>query len=274
MERALLAHAVGGPDDRRDGAGLQQQDTIETDDGTFQLRIKRYDTGLSATPSSRQRATGDRRRCGRDHGAREPGSTPRGGTRATRTARSALRTRVARTLSNPVERPNVFRVAPTDHGTALRLADLLDPEGTQDRARGRRLGLRPGRRQGTRRVLCAEPGSGRDQPDRAGRLGRPRSRGPPREASQRHGSPRLGPAGRRSPAFSRRHAPRAGTSPSTRRLPARTRTSRSPGACTPSRMGGRPHVRGGRADGRGGARASGSRSSRSTSSASASSSSA
>jgi ABC-type branched-subunit amino acid transport system substrate-binding protein len=32
-------------------------------------------------------------------------------------------------LVDPVERPNVFRVAPTDHGTAFRLAEYLIPKG-------------------------------------------------------------------------------------------------------------------------------------------------
>ena len=37
-------------------------------------------------------------------------------------------------LVDPVKRPNVFRVAPTDHGMAFRFAEYLDPEDAEDRA--------------------------------------------------------------------------------------------------------------------------------------------
>ena len=43
---------------------------------------------------------------------------------------------------DPVARPNVFRVAPTDHGIAFRLAEYLIPKGLHIARLPRRLGVR------------------------------------------------------------------------------------------------------------------------------------
>jgi branched-chain amino acid transport system substrate-binding protein len=112
-----------------DGAQLAADEaTIKTDDGTVRFRIKRYDTGLSA-----RRAVANVRRALAD-GAVAIIDEGTGINASWRLARDADRP-VCITyqggvdLVDPVERPNVFRVAPTDHGTAFRLAEYLIPKG-------------------------------------------------------------------------------------------------------------------------------------------------
>ena len=80
-------------------------------------------------------------------------------------------------LVDPVERPNVFRIAPTDHGTAFRLAEYLVPKGLKiglvadDSAYGQEGAKALGE-------SFAEPGGGRDLTHRSGGSRRPRPRGP------------------------------------------------------------------------------------------------
>ena len=129
-------------------------------------------------------------------------------------------------LVDPVARPNVFRIAPTDRGLAYRLAEYLVPKGlhvallTDDTGYGRqgaasldkafalnpenvaaRIEL-PAGRPTSRRRCCARSGPG-----------------PTRCWS--------GPAGRRSPPCSRPPVRAAGTSRSTRRRQAPTRSCAS-----------------------------------------------
>jgi branched-chain amino acid transport system substrate-binding protein len=112
-----------------DGAGLAAANTVvKTKGGTYRFRIKRYDTGLSASTAVRnvRRAVADGVVAILDEGTgvnaswriaadagRPIGITYQGGVG----------------LVDPVERPNVFRIAPTDHGMAFRLAEYLIPKG-------------------------------------------------------------------------------------------------------------------------------------------------
>ena len=112
-----------------DGAQLAADEArIQTDDGKFRFRIKRYDTGLSA-----RRAVANVRRALAD-GAVAIIDEGTGINASWRLARDADRPicityQGGADLVDPVERPNVFRVAPTDHGTAFRLAEYLIPKG-------------------------------------------------------------------------------------------------------------------------------------------------
>jgi ABC-type branched-subunit amino acid transport system substrate-binding protein len=112
-----------------DGAQLAADEAnIKTDEGTARFRIKRYDTGLSA-----RRAVANVRRALAD-GAVAIIDEGTGINASWRLARDADRPTCITyqggvDLVDPVERPNVFRVAPTDHGTAFRLAEYLIPKG-------------------------------------------------------------------------------------------------------------------------------------------------
>ena len=112
-----------------DGAQLAADEaSIKTDDGTVRFRIKRYDTGLSA-----RRAVANVRRALAD-GAVAIIDEGTGINASWRLARDADRPTCITyqggvDLVDPVERPNVFRVAPTDHGTSFRLAEYLIPKG-------------------------------------------------------------------------------------------------------------------------------------------------
>jgi branched-chain amino acid transport system substrate-binding protein len=112
-----------------DGAQLAADEAaIKTDDGTLRFRIKRYDTGLSA-----RRAVANVRRAIAD-GAVAILDEGTGINASWRLVRDADRPicityQGGVDLVDPVERPNVFRVAPTDHGTAFRLAEYLIPKG-------------------------------------------------------------------------------------------------------------------------------------------------
>ena len=112
-----------------DGAQLAADEAnIETDNGTYRFRIKRYDSGLSA-----RRAVANVRRAIAD-GAVAILDEGTGINASWRLARDADRLicityQGGVDLVDPVERPNVFRIAPTDHGTAFRLAEYLVPKG-------------------------------------------------------------------------------------------------------------------------------------------------
>jgi ABC-type branched-subunit amino acid transport system substrate-binding protein len=112
-----------------DGAQLAADEaSIETDDGTYRFRVKRYDSGLSA-----RRAVANVRRAIAD-GAVAILDEGTGINASWGLARDADRPicityQGGVDLVDPVERPNVFRIAPTDHGTAFRLAEYLVPKG-------------------------------------------------------------------------------------------------------------------------------------------------
>ena len=111
-----------------DGAQLAADEAnIQTDEGTYRLRIKRYDTGLSARRAVRnvRQAIADGAVAIVDEGTgvnaswrladdadRPLGITYQGGV----------------DLVDLEQRPNVFRIAPTDRGTAFRLAEYLIPK--------------------------------------------------------------------------------------------------------------------------------------------------
>jgi ABC-type branched-subunit amino acid transport system substrate-binding protein len=112
-----------------DGAGLAAVNTVlRTKEGTYTFRIKRYDTGLST-----QTAVGNVRRAVAD-GAVAIVDEGTGINASWRIAAEADRP-IGITyqggvgLVDPVGRPNVFRIAPTDHGTAFRFAEYLIPKG-------------------------------------------------------------------------------------------------------------------------------------------------
>lgn len=111
------------------GAELAAANTVvKTKEGTYRFRIKRYDTGLSA-----QTAVGNVRHAVAD-GAIAIVDEGTGINASWRIAADASRP-VGITyqggvdLVDPIERPNVFRIAPTDHGMAFRLAEYLIPKG-------------------------------------------------------------------------------------------------------------------------------------------------
>jgi len=112
-----------------DGAGLAAANTVvRTKEGSYTFRIKRYDTGLST-----QTAVGNVRRAVAD-GAVAIIDEGTGINASWRLAADADRP-IGITyqggvgLVDPVKRPNVFRIAPTDHGTAFRFAEYLIPKG-------------------------------------------------------------------------------------------------------------------------------------------------
>jgi ABC-type branched-subunit amino acid transport system substrate-binding protein len=112
-----------------DGAGLAAANTVvRTKEGAYTFRIKRYDTGLSTQAAVRnvRRAIADGAVAIVDEGTginaswriaadadRPIGITYQGGVG----------------LVDPIKRPNVYRIAPTDHGTAFRFAEYLIPKG-------------------------------------------------------------------------------------------------------------------------------------------------
>ena len=111
-----------------DGAQLAADEArIETDDGNFRFRIKRYDTGLSARRAVRnvRQAIADGAVAIVDEGT--------GVNASWRLANDADRP-IGITYQGGVDlvdleqRPNVFRIAPTDHGTSFRLAEYLIPK--------------------------------------------------------------------------------------------------------------------------------------------------
>jgi ABC-type branched-subunit amino acid transport system substrate-binding protein len=111
------------------GAELAAANTVvTTKEGRYRFRIKRYDTGLSA-----RTAVGNVRRAVAD-GAVAILDEGTGVNASWRTAADADRP-IGITyqggigLVDPMKRPNVFRVAPTDHGMAFRFAEYLIPKG-------------------------------------------------------------------------------------------------------------------------------------------------
>jgi ABC-type branched-subunit amino acid transport system substrate-binding protein len=111
-----------------DGAGLAAANrVVNTKEGTYRFRIKRYDTGLSAQAAvaNVRHAVADGAVAIVDEGTgidaswrlaadadRPIGITYQGGVG----------------LVDTVQRANVFRIAPTDHGMAFRLAEYLIPK--------------------------------------------------------------------------------------------------------------------------------------------------
>jgi ABC-type branched-subunit amino acid transport system substrate-binding protein len=100
---------------------------INTKEGAFSFRIKRYDSGLSA-----RRAVANIRRAIAD-GAIAIIDEGTGINASWRIANDAdtpicIAFQGGKGLVDPNERPNVFRIAPTDHGVAFRLAEYLIPK--------------------------------------------------------------------------------------------------------------------------------------------------
>ena len=95
-------------------------------------------------------------------------------------------------LVDPVKRPNVFRIAPTDSGLAYRLGEYLDPEGASRRADDGRHRLRPPGSGGARQGFRAGPEERRraDRPPRE--PDRPLAAGAACEARRRGRAARVG----------------------------------------------------------------------------------
>jgi branched-chain amino acid transport system substrate-binding protein len=111
-----------------DGAELAAANAgVDAKGVKYKFRIKRYDTGLSA-----RRAVANVRRAIAD-GAVAIVDEGTGVDASWRLARDAgiplaVTYQGGEGLIDPVERPNVFRVAPTDHGMSFRLAEYLIPK--------------------------------------------------------------------------------------------------------------------------------------------------
>jgi len=111
-----------------DGAELAAADaSVDAKGVRYKFRIKRYDTGLSARTAvaNVRRAIADGAVAIVDEGTGVDASW--------RIARDADRPLAVtyqggEGLIDPVTRPNVFRVAPTDHGMAFRFAEYLIPK--------------------------------------------------------------------------------------------------------------------------------------------------
>ena len=91
-------------------------------------------------------------------------------------------------------RPNVFRIAPTNHGIAFRYAEYLIPKKLKVGAALRRQRLRPRGRRRHREGVLGESGGGRAEADAAGRPDRPDAADPAGAALGSDRAARLGPA--------------------------------------------------------------------------------
>jgi ABC-type branched-subunit amino acid transport system substrate-binding protein len=111
------------------GAELAGATTVlKTKEGTYRFRIKRYDTGLSARTAvgNMRHALADGAVAILDEGTGVNASW-RLAAKAGRPIGITYQGGVG--LVDPDARPNVFRIAPTDHGMAFRLAEYLIPKG-------------------------------------------------------------------------------------------------------------------------------------------------
>jgi ABC-type branched-subunit amino acid transport system substrate-binding protein len=111
-----------------DGADLAASKlAVESKGTTFRFRIKRYDTGLSARTAVRnvRRAIADGAVAIVDEGTGVDASS-----RIARDADLPLAVvyQGGEGLVDPIARPHVFRIAPTDHGMSFRLAEYLIPK--------------------------------------------------------------------------------------------------------------------------------------------------
>ena len=110
------------------GAALGAQGIeIKTKEGSFTFRFKRYDSGLSAriAVANVRRAVADGAIAIIDEGT--------GINASWQVARDAnvpigIAFQGGKGLVDPTSRPNVFRIAPTDHGVAFRLAEYVIPK--------------------------------------------------------------------------------------------------------------------------------------------------
>ena len=100
---------------------------ITTKDGVYRLRFKRYDTGLSAgaAVANVRRAVADGAVAIIDEGT---GLNASWRIAADADVPICVTYQGGEGLVDPTKRPNVFRIAPTDHGTAFRLAEYLVPK--------------------------------------------------------------------------------------------------------------------------------------------------
>ena len=111
-----------------DGAELAaSKASIEVDGVRYRFRIKRYDTGLSPSTAVRnvRKAIADGAAAIVDEGTGVDASW--------QIARDAdiplaVTYQGGEGLIDPVKRPNVFRIAPTDHGMSYRLAEYVIPK--------------------------------------------------------------------------------------------------------------------------------------------------
>jgi branched-chain amino acid transport system substrate-binding protein len=108
--------------------GVQVAGDLRTGEGRYKFGVQRLDTGLSAS-----RAVANVRKAV-DEGAVAIVDEGTGVDASWRLANGAkipigIAFQGGMGLVDPVRRPNVFRIAPTDHGIAFRLAEYLIPKG-------------------------------------------------------------------------------------------------------------------------------------------------
>ena len=210
-----------------DGAALAAaKAAVDANGVKYRFRIKRYDTGLSPSTAVRnvRKAIADGAVAIVDEGTGVDASW--------QIARDkdiplAVTYEGGEGLIDPAKRPNVFRIAPTDHGMSYRFAEYLIPKKlkialiTDDSSYGQ---------EGAKALdeaFSQNPGLGGNQdhrPELPRRISRRRCfvldvRARPRSSSGR--------SRRRLRACSRRRARPAGRSRCTRRRPARTRSCAS-----------------------------------------------
>jgi branched-chain amino acid transport system substrate-binding protein len=107
---------------------LQQNGPLRIGDTTYRLEVKRFDTGGS--PAT---AVSNVRRSAAEHAIAilDDGTGVDGGWEIAREAHVPIGIlyQGGIDLVDPAKRPNVFRIVPTDHGVAFRLAEYLVPKG-------------------------------------------------------------------------------------------------------------------------------------------------
>ncbi len=212
------------------------------------------DTG--ALPRARGRERPPRRRRRRDRDRRRGHRRRRVVARSRRGAacRSASSSTAGSRSSTPQTRPNVFRIAPTDHGIAFRLAEYLIPKHLKVALLHDDSDYGAAGAKELKRAFAGEPLVGRDRRDASRRRARPRRRRSCARGARTRRRCSSGAARRRSPPRSPRRARPAGTCPFYTPPTGADPFVRQQLADHPS-LGRRPHVRRRPADRRGRRRA-------------------
>ena len=220
-------------------------------DGTsYDLKVQTMDSALSPA-----RALANVRRAANEHAIAvvDEGTGIDASWRVARGMPIGIVFQGGKKLVDPATRPNVFRIAPTDHGIAFRLAEYLVPKGLKvgllhdDSGYGSDGGaaLREAFSQNESSVALDEtvPADAR----------RPRPADPARTARPRDRAPRLGPAGHDRGGDHR--CTLGGLERPVLHAAGRRRPVRPAATGRPSVVGRRPDLRGRPADGRGRQRA-------------------
>ena len=197
-QRTVLADALSRPGDRerRPARGERGQRAAASGSTARTYDLKVRDDGHGALARARARECAPRRRTSTAIAIVDEGTGVDASWRVPHAAcPSASCSRAGRSSSIRATRPNVFRIAPTDHGIAFRLAEYLIPKGLKVATAPRRLRLRLGRRRGpgeafseNRSSVALEETVPADALDLA-------PAGAARPSCPRDGAHRLGPAG-------------------------------------------------------------------------------